>query len=120
VPLRTAWVHIMASDSRTIYIGVTNDLERRVWEHKTHVDPGAFTATYGLTNLVYVEEYPRFDDAIAREKQLKGKNRAKKLALTAAQTPRWNDLAWNWFDPVDIVQDREHAAREKESATRSS
>jgi putative endonuclease len=120
---KTAWVYIMASATRTTYIGVTGDLERRVWEHKTREDPNSFTAKYVISKLVYVEEYPRFDDAIAREKSLKRKSRAKKLALIAEQNPRWNDLAWNWFDEVDLVRDRarhelEHAAREGERASR--
>ena len=77
---------------------MTNDLERRVWEHKTQFVAGSFTSMYDVTRLVYIEEYPRFDDAIAREKQLKGKSRAKKVALIESKNPRWNDLAWGWFD----------------------
>lgn len=111
--LRNAWVYIMASASRTTYIGVTNDLERRVWEHKTHFMPGSFTSQYDVTRLVYVEEYPRFDDAIAREKQLKGKSRAKKVALIEARNPRWNDLAWDWFEEAEIVADRERHRAER-------
>ncbi len=57
---RTAWVYIMTNASRTTYIGVTNDLERRVWEHKTHFVAGSFTSMYDVTKLVYVEEYPAF------------------------------------------------------------
>ena len=121
--MKTAYVYIMASATRTTYIGVTNDLERRVWEHKTHFDPTAFTAKYAVTKLVYIEEYERFDDAIAREKSLKGKTRAKKLALIAEQNPRWNDLAWNWFDESAVARDRErhqakHAARGLRRAAR--
>ena len=95
--MKTAWVYIMANSHRTIYVGVTTDLERRVWEHKNHVHDG-FTKRYGLTRLVYIEEFPRIDDAIAWEKSLKGKTRTKKLALIAEQNPRWNDLAWNWYE----------------------
>jgi len=104
--MQTAWVYFLASTSRTIYIGVTNDLERRVWEHKTHFIPSSFTSKYEITKLVYFEEYSRFDDAIAREKSLKGKTRAKKLALVAERNPRWNDLAWDWFGVAEIARDR--------------
>lgn len=95
--MKTAWVYIMANTHRTIYVGVTTDLERRVWEHRNHVHDG-FTKRYGLTRLVYIAEFPRIDDAISWEKSLKGKTRAKKLALIAEQNPRWNDLAWNWYE----------------------
>ena len=89
------FVYIMASETRTIYVGVTSDLERQVWEHKTHFREG-FTKRYGVTKLVYVAEFARIDDAIAWEKALKGKTRAKKIALIEERNPRWNDLAWNW------------------------
>jgi len=95
--VKDAYVYIMANDHRTIYVGVTTDLERRVWEHKTHFRDG-FTRRYGLTKLVYIAEFSSIEDAIAWEKSLKGKARAKKIAAIEAQNPRWNDLAWNWFD----------------------
>lgn len=87
----------MGSKSGTIYVGVTSNLERRVWEHKHHVYKG-FTKKHDVTKLLYVEDFSRMDDAIAREKQVKGWSRAKKLALVKARNPRWNDLAWNWFE----------------------
>ena len=65
------YVYILASRSGTLYIGVTNDLARRLYEHKNRVAPG-FTSKYKINRLVYVEEFDRADDAIAREKQLKG------------------------------------------------
>lgn len=90
------YVYIVASPSRTIYTGVTNDLERRMWEHKQSAVKG-FTADYGVTRLVYFEEYRWIDDAIAREKQLKGWRREKKLALIATENPKWRDLSHDWF-----------------------
>ncbi|MDQ3539131.1 MAG: GIY-YIG nuclease family protein [Chloroflexota bacterium] len=87
----------MANASRTIYVGVTSNLERRVWEHKTHVRDG-FAKQHNATKLVYIAEFERIDDAIAWEKAVKGKPRAKKVALIEERNPRWNDLAWNWFD----------------------
>ena len=95
--MRTAYVYIMASTTRTTYIGVTTDLEGRVWQHKTHAYEG-FTKRYDATKLVYIEEFARIDDAIAWEKALKGKMRTKKIALIEERNPRWNDLAWNWFE----------------------
>ena len=92
-----AYVYVMANAQRTIYIGVTSDLERRVWEHKQHIVEG-FTKRYDLTRLVYIAEFSGIDDAIAWEKVFKKKSRDKKIALIEEQNPRWNDLAWNWLD----------------------
>ena len=90
------YVYIMASQSRTIYVGVTTDLERRVWEHRTHFLEG-FSKRYDTTKLVYIAEFARLDDAIAWEKTLKGKTRAKKIALIEERNPPWDVLAWNWY-----------------------
>ena len=98
--MKTGFVYVMASATRTIYVGVTSDLERRVWEHKTRFRAG-FTREHNVTKLMYIAEIPRLDDAIAWEKAIKGKARQKKIALIEAQNPRWNDLAWNWFDDGD-------------------
>ena len=94
---KSGYVYIMASSTRTLYIGVTSDLERRVWEHKTHFLDG-HTKRYDITRLVYIAEFARIDDAIAWEKARKGKPRAEKIALIEEWNPRWNDLAWNWFE----------------------
>ena len=112
---KAAYIYIMASASRTTYIGVTNDLQQRVWEHKTHFYPKAFTSQYNVTKLVFIEEYERFDDAIVREKSLKAKTRAKKIALVEVTNPRWNDLAWNWFDEADLAEARARHQRERAS-----
>jgi putative endonuclease len=89
-------VYILANEHRTLYIGVTNNVWRRVWEHR---QPGGntFTHRYAIHRLVYLAQFERMDDAIAWEKTLKGKTRARKLALINEPNPRWNDLAWNWF-----------------------
>jgi len=94
--MKQGFVYIVASATRTIYTGVTNDLGRRVWEHKNGVGI-AFTTRYMVTRLVWFAEFERMDDAIAWEKALKGKTRAKKMALIEERNPRWNDLAWDWF-----------------------
>ena len=75
-------IYIMASRSRTLYIGVTSDLRHRVWQHKNGTHPG-FTSQYRITRLVYYEEFVLMQNAIAREKQLKRWSRSKKLWLIA-------------------------------------
>ena len=95
--MKAGYVYIMANDHRTIYTGVTSNLERRVWEHKNHFHEG-FTKDHNATKLVYIAEFSGMSDAIAWEKSVKDKSRAKKIALIEEHNPRWNDLAWNWFD----------------------
>ena len=89
------WVYIMSSRSGTLYIGMTNDLFIRVKEHKAGETEG-FASKYHCTSLVYFEEFSNVLAAIAREKQLKGWRRSKKIALIEAKNPRWSDLAENW------------------------
>ena len=89
------YVYIMASERRTLYTGMTNDLERRVYEHKHKLVPG-FTRRYNITRLVYFEEYRTAKDAIYREKQIKGWLRAKKIALVETMNPTWEDLSETW------------------------
>jgi putative endonuclease len=94
--MRDYFVDIMSNVSRTLYIGMTNNLERRVFEHKSKENPG-FTKQYNLTLLVYAETYPDPTTAIAREKQLKGWLRARKIALIESVNPTWQDLSAEWF-----------------------
>ena len=82
----------MASRSQVLYIGVTNNLERRVAEHKAGEVSG-FTEKYNVDKLVYFETYPDAKTAIGREKQLKGLLRRKKVALVESRNPDWKDLA---------------------------
>jgi len=81
------YVYIMTNRSRTLYIGVTNNLERRVYEHKHKLVPG-FTSQYNITQLVYFELTSDVRAAIAREKQIKGWLRTKKIALIESANPR--------------------------------
>src|SRR5216117_2420278 len=94
--MRTYHVYIIASRSRVLYTGVTNDLARRVYEHKRGLTPG-FTSRYHITRLVYFEEYGDIRDAIAREKQLKGWVRSRKTRLIEQKNPTWEDLEDTWF-----------------------
>jgi putative endonuclease len=89
---RTYYVYILANKSRTLYVGVTNNLERRVYEHKHNLVAG-FTSRYRIDRLVYFEETGDVQAAIAREKQLKGWLRAKKVALIESVNPTWEDLS---------------------------
>ena len=89
--MKTYHVYIMASFTRTLYVGLTSDLPRRVFQHKNKLFVG-FTAKYNITNLVYAEESADVNEAIAREKQIKGWNRAWKLRLIEKENSGWNDL----------------------------
>lgn len=91
------YVYIVSSHMQTLYIGVTNNLKRRMWEHKNKQIPG-FTAKYNVTRLVYFEELENAIDAIELEKKLKGWLRSKKIALIESQNPNWNDLAADWYE----------------------
>jgi putative endonuclease len=85
----------MPARSRTLYIGVTSDLQWRVWEHKHHAIPG-LTAKYKIERFVDYEAFPVIDRAIAREKQLKRWSRAKKIRLIEQMNSCWIDLAEDW------------------------
>ena len=93
--MRQYYVYIMSSPSRTLYTGMTNDLQRRVYEHKQKLIPG-FTASYNINRLAYFEETFDVKSAIAREKQIKGWTRAKKIALIELTNPQWQDLSADW------------------------
>ena len=87
------YVYILASATNySIYIGVTNDLIRRVYEHKIHADPKSFTSQYNVHKLVYFEQTSDVGAALEREKQLKGWRRSKKNALIETMNPEWKDL----------------------------
>ena len=87
------YTYILTNNRNTVlYVGVTSCLEKRLHQHKNHLIPG-FTSKYQLHKLVYYERHDRIEDAIVREKQIKGKTRAKKIALIRAQNPNWNDLS---------------------------
>ena len=86
------YVYILTNKSRTLYVGMTNNLERRVYEHKNKLVPG-FTSKYNLDILLYYEQTADVISAIAREKQIKGWTRSKKIALIESQNPKWLDLS---------------------------
>ena len=87
------YVYILTNENgNVIYVGITNDLIRRVYEHKNHLDRGSFTARYNVTKLVYFEETSDVEAAIEREKQIKGWNRKHKNKLVERKNPNWIDL----------------------------
>ncbi len=100
---RTYHVYIMSNVSKMLYTGVTNDLARRVYEHKQKLIPG-FTRRYNLFKLVYAEPYGEIRAAIAREKEIKRLARAKKVALVKSVNPKWQDLAAGWFKKVPALR----------------
>jgi len=93
--MKQCYVYMMCNKTRTLYTGMTNDLYRRVYEHKHKLVKG-FTSRYNITMLVYYEEHWEPSQAIAREKQIKGWLRSKKIALIESLNPNWNDLASDW------------------------
>ena len=95
------YVYILAHASRRLYVGVTNDLERRIFEHKCKLIPG-FTSDYNIHRLVFFETTVDVWAAISREKQLKGWRRSKKIALIEIKNPMWNDLSAGWFDQAFV------------------
>ena len=94
--MKTYYVYIMANRSRTLYTGVTNNLKRRVLEHKRKLVPG-FTFKYKINRLVYYEQFGDIRTATGREKQIKGWLRAKKIALIQPINPQWKDLSTDWY-----------------------
>lgn len=93
---RCFYMYIMASKNRALYIGMTNGLTKRVWQHKFE-DINGFTKKYKVNRLVHWESFDDVRNAINREKELKGWTRAKKIALIEELNPKWKDLAENWF-----------------------
>ena len=95
--MNSYYVYILTNRSKTLYTGTTNDLHRRWYEHKQKLIPG-FTQKYNINRLVYYEETSDVREAIAREKQIKGWLRSKKLALIESKNPEWRDLGADWFE----------------------
>jgi putative endonuclease len=86
-------VYILTNKNRTaLYIGVTSDLRKRIYEHKSSKDSSSFTSRYNITSLVYYEGFHNIEEAIAREKQLKAGSRKKKEDLVNSVNPKWKDL----------------------------
>jgi putative endonuclease len=98
--MRSYWVYILASISRRIYVGVTNNMQRRVFQHRSG-EGSEFTTRYRIHRLVYCEATSDVRAAIAWEKQIKGWRRSRKIALIESANPLWADLAEHWGDTAD-------------------
>ncbi|MBZ5573097.1 MAG: GIY-YIG nuclease family protein [Acidobacteriia bacterium] len=97
-PEKRYYVYIMTNPSGTLYTGITNNLRRRVDEHKRKAVPG-FTARYNITRLVWFEVFEDVRNAIDWEKKIKSWTRAKRVALIESKNPKWNDLTREWDQP---------------------
>ena len=95
IPMKTYHTYIMASNSFTLYVGMTNNLKRRVREHKSKQVKG-FTSRYNINKLVWYETTTDVRSAIARENQLKGWRRDRKVDLITSMNPEWRDLSRDW------------------------
>ena len=95
--MRSYYVYIMASKTGTLYVGITNNIRRRVHQHKDHLVPG-FTDKYNIDRLLYVEIIGDPRSAITREKQIKKWRREKKIKLIDSQNPGWKDLRDQWLE----------------------
>jgi len=90
---RGGYIYILTNKNHTVlYTGVTSNLPNRMYEHRTGFFKGAFTSKYNVDKLVYFEGFTRIEEAIAREKQIKGGSRQKKLDLINRFNPEWKDL----------------------------
>lgn len=89
---RTYYVYMLTNKSSTLYVGVTNNLPRRVFEHRNKILKG-FTQKYNLDRLIYSEEFSSINEALAREKQIKGWRRSKKMALIKSLNPRFEEIS---------------------------
>ncbi len=113
---RKFWTYIVASRSGTLYVGMTNNIEHRVSQHKNHLIEG-FTAKYDCTRLVWYEEFRDVRNAIRREKQIKGWTRARKIALIESQNPHWVDFAEHWGARLLMPNERISEQAEKRERT---
>ena len=111
-------MYIMTNRSGTLYVGVTNNLERRVSEHRSKLVDG-FTSRYDMTRLAYYEVYGDVHDAIAREKQIKAWRRSKKVDLIRSMNPRWQDLGTDLVDEVMVRRTRDAGFEGPDSSLRS-
>lgn len=98
--MKSYYIYIMASKTGTLYIGMTNNIKRRVYEHKKHFVPG-FTDKHNIDRLIYVETFSSPAYAIKREKQIKKWRREKKISLIDSKNPDWNDLSQSWYSDIE-------------------
>lgn len=112
---RVYYTYIVASRTRILYVGVTGDIELRIVQHKNKSFEG-FTANYKCNRLVWYQRFGDVRSAIAREKQLKGWAREKKLALIKRMNPTWIDLSENWGKPLRPLQSQKNQNKKRMSS----
>ncbi|OHB49854.1 MAG: hypothetical protein A2Y10_09520 [Planctomycetes bacterium GWF2_41_51] len=95
--MKNYYVYIMSSKSGTLYVGMTNNVKRRAYQHKNHLIKG-FTQKYSINRLLYVEIFSDPLSAIGREKQIKKWRREKKIELIDSENPAWKDLSEDWYE----------------------
>ena len=95
--MKTMYVYIMSSNAAVLYVGMTNNIKRRVYEHKNHLVKG-FTDKYEIDQLVYVEVKSDATSAIKREKEIKRWRREKKVKLIDSINPDWEDIGRDWYN----------------------
>jgi putative endonuclease len=105
--MKDYFVYILSNNSQVLYIGVTNNLDARLFEHARLRQPTSFAARYNLDRLVFYESYPTPSEAIAWEKQLKGWNREKKKKLISESNPMWRNLLDNLKEGMMELSDSE-------------
>ena len=102
---KTYYVYILSSQRRVLYIGMTSNIEQRIFQHKTHAF-GGFTSKYRVTNLVYLERHGSVLTAIRREKELKAWRREEKIKLIESTNAKWKDLRYGWYQRHRYQPDR--------------
>lgn len=103
--MKQYWVYILANKyNNVVYVGMTNDLKRRVLEHKTGKYSTAFTRRYNITKLVWYEQRADLQDALLHEKRVKRWRRPWKDEMITKLNPEWKDLSDGWYDPRDLSQ----------------
>jgi putative endonuclease len=107
------YVYIVASRTHVLYIGVTSEIELRVWQHKQGTYDG-FTKKYKCNRLVYFERFAFIDTAIPRETELKGWRRDRKIALIESSNPTWQDLSAGWGEPIASATWAEEMRKQKQ------
>jgi putative endonuclease len=99
------YVYILASQNRVLYIGMTSNIEHRVFQHKTHAFKG-FTSKYNVTTLVYLERHGDVMTAIRRENEMKAWRRKEKISLIESTNAKWKDLSYGWYQRHRFQPDR--------------
>jgi putative endonuclease len=113
----SAYVYILANGFKKLYIGITNDLELRVTQHRSKKNPLSHTSRYNINQLVYYERFTSISAAIHREKVLKGWLRIRKLDLIISTNPTWRDLSTDWGRPTAPFDERAFEARQAPEAS---